>query len=542
MDRRRSALNRNDLSNGWRAALAAPPVLIWSLFFALPVGMLLARYTRLASLSEIADDRVLRGVLWFSLWQAVLSTVLTVLVGLGPAYLLSHYRFRGRALLLALVNAAFVLPTIVVGTAFLALLPTSIERGALAVILAHIFFNIAVIVRVVGGVWQQLPDDLSAAARTLGASPWQAFRRIALPLLAPAIVTAASVVFALTFTSFGVVRVLGGPGRSTIEMEIWLRATRLGDIELAGMLSIIQVLAIAAVLLAGQRLRRRVGQHWQLAPVARRLPRRGNERRCVAVGTWVLALALIAPMLALIERSLRATSGYSLSAWRALVTGTVPGQRPAGARPPDVLAAIANSLRFALIATLLSTAVGVCASLAISRARRLGRIADGAMMLPLATSAVTIGFGMLITFDRSPFDWRASPMMIPLGHSLIAIPFVIRTVLPVLRAISAQRRVAAATLGASPLRVLLSIDGRSMLPAVGAGAGFAATLSLGEIGATSLLTRQGRQTVPLAIAELSGRPGAVFHAQGAALAVILAAVTVAVITIVDRLSSQNGLR
>ena len=77
---------------------------------------------------------------------------------------------------------------------------------------------------------------------------------------------------------------------------------------------------------------------------------------------------------------------------------------------------------------------------------------DTALMLPIATSAVTIGFGILITFDEDPVDWRGSWWIVPIGQALVAIPFVVRTVLPVLRGVEVRRLEAAATLGASPLR------------------------------------------------------------------------------------------
>ena len=94
-----------------------------------------------------------------------------------------------------------------------------------AILLAHVVFNLAVVVRTVGAVWDHLPPDLEAAAATLGASPWRAFREVTLPLLRPAILAAASIVFVFTFTSFGVIRVLGDAGTSTIEVEVWRQAT-----------------------------------------------------------------------------------------------------------------------------------------------------------------------------------------------------------------------------------------------------------------------------------------------------------------------------
>src|SRR4029077_18561284 len=80
-------------------------------------------------------------VVWFTLWQAVASTALTLLVGLAPAYVFARYRFPGRTLLLGLMTAMFVLPTVVMGAAILAVAPGSIDHTVWAVLIAHVIFN-----------------------------------------------------------------------------------------------------------------------------------------------------------------------------------------------------------------------------------------------------------------------------------------------------------------------------------------------------------------------------------------------------------------
>ena len=112
-------------------------------------------------------------------------------------------------------------------------------------------------------------------------------------------------------------------------------------------------------------------------------------------------------------------------------------------------------------------------------------------MLPIATSAVTIGFGILITFDQPPVDWRASPLIVPIGQALVAVPFVVRLVLPVLRGIDPHLLEAAATLGASPVRAWREVTLRHLRRPLILAAGLAAAISLGEFGATSFLSRRG---------------------------------------------------
>jgi thiamine transport system permease protein len=135
---------------------------------------------------------------------------------------------------------------------------------------------------------------------------------------------------------------------------------------------------------------------------------------------------------------------------------------------------------------------------------------------------------------------------VPLGHALVAAPFVVRTMLPVLRARPTGWIEAAGTLGASPLRAWWSIDVASLKRPMVASAGFAAAISLGEFGATTFLTRSGDETLPIAIARLLGRAGDIPRAQGSVLAVMLAAVTLAILIAVeaadrDLIDRQTGL-
>ncbi len=538
--RSRRSQRPNQLPRWALVCLATPAVLLIGGFYLWPVVTLVLESVTTDSVRRALTDPVLRRIVWFTTWQAVLSTSLTVIIGLVPAWLLARYEFTGRRTVTTLVIVPFVLPTVVVGAAFLALLPDSLDQSVTAILLAHIFFNVAVVVRGVGGFWEQLPVDLVAAARTLGASPQRAFRDVTLPLLAPAIYASASVVFLLTFTSFGVVRLLGGPANSTVEVEIWQRATRLGDVGVAAVLSIGQLVLVGVAVLWFSRLQRRRRVAFGLRPTnQRRRPASGRERVLVLVTAVAIVVAVCAPLISLVERSLRTGTGHSLAAWQAVFFGAEPGSaRPTGP-PVDAFGSLTVSLRFSIIAAAISVVIGGSASLAIVALGRSGRLIDVGVMLPLGTSAVTIGFGLLITFDHSPVDWRSAPWLIPLGHALVATPLVVRTVLPVLRSVDPQLRSAAATLGASPMRAWRETDLRFAAPALATGAAFAMAISLGEFGATSFLTRQGRATLPIAIDQLLARPGAALHAQGYVLATVLAALTFAVVGVVE-LSRRSG--
>ena len=156
-------------------------------------------------------------------------------------------------------------------------------------------------------------------------------------------------------------------------------------------------------------------------------------------------------------------------------------------------------------------------------------------MLPLGVSAVTLGFGFLITLDQPPLDLRDSPLLVPIAQALVALPLVVRTLVPVLAGIDDRQRQAAASLGAGPLRALLTVDLPAMWKPLLAAAGFAFAVSLGEFGATSFLARDDHPTLPIVIFRLIGHPGAMNYGMALAASVVLAATTAVVMLAVERL-------
>jgi len=309
------------------------------------------------------------------------------------------------------------------------------------------------------------------------------------------------------------------------------RATQLGDTAGAAILAVGQLVVIGLVVWWSARLQRRHTRALGLRPLARRRhPRRGRERGLVAITALVTGVIVAAPLLALVERSLRTRDGWSLEAWRTLGRPEVRRGIRLGIDPLD---ALVTSLRTAALATFVAVAIGGLAAVGIVAARRAGRLLDTGLMLPIATSAVTIGFGMLITFDEGWYDWRASWWLVPVGQALVAVPFVVRTTLPVLRGIDPHLHEAAATLGAGPARAWREVTLPHLWRPLLTAAGLAAAISLGEFGATSFLSRAGSETVPVAIERLLGRTGAVLQAQAYALSAILAAATIAVVLLLE---------
>jgi thiamine transport system permease protein len=538
-DRRR---RRGTRPTTW-LALAALPLAFLGVFFAFPLYSIIERGLRDGSLGDVLARSSTRDVAWFTLWQAAVSTVSTLLVGLPAAWAIARFDFPGRRALRAGLVVPFVLPTLVVGAALRALFerlglddgPVRLEGTVGAILLAHVVFNVAVVVRVVGGYWNLLDPRAEEAARMLGAGRVRTAVEVTLPRLAPAIWSAVVIVFLFCFTSFGVILTVGGPGHPTLETEIWRYATQRTDFATAAALALVQLVAVVTLVVVGNVLERRASRQ---APARRPLvPRRARGSRQVAALAAALAPAvslLVLPLAVLVERSLRDPGGgYGLGNYRALTERSDRGIFV----PP--LESVGNSLRYAAVAALIATVVGAVAAVVVVHARR-GRALDVALMVPLGTSAVTLGFGILVALDEPPLDLRTSWIIVPVAQALVGIPFVLRSMVPALRAVDDRQREAASVLGANARRVRLEVDVPVARRGLMVGAAFAFAVSLGEFGATSFLARPDAPTVPVAMYRLLGQPSAALRGQAMALGVLLAALTAISVLVIDRLRPKDA--
>ncbi|MFF1705702.1 ABC transporter permease [Streptomyces sp. NPDC058252] len=536
-----------------RLGLMAVPVAFFAVFFAYPVAAIVGRGLkvdgawRFGRIGDVLAQSDIRHVLWFTTWQALASTALTLLIALPGAYVFARFDFRGKQILRAVVTVPFVLPTVVVGTAFLAL----VGRGGLldqlwgvrldttvwAILLAHVFFNYAVVVRTVGGLWSQLDPRQEEAARMLGASRFAAWRKVTLPALSPAVAAAALMVFLFTFTSFGVVQILGGPTFSTLEVEIYRQTSEIFDLATAAVLTIIQFVAVGAILAVHARtVRRRETALRLVAPeTTARRPRGAGQRTLLAGVLASILILLVLPLGVLVQRSFDTPGGYGFAYYKALTSAD------GGIFLVAPIEAIGNSLEYAFAATAIAVLIGGLAAAALTR-RDTGRLVrgfDALLMLPLGVSAVTVGFGFLIALDKPPLDLRASWILVPLAQALVGAPFVVRTMLPVLRAVDGRLREAAAVLGASPWRVWREVDLPMVRRALLIAAGFAFAVSLGEFGATVFIARPDNPTLPVAVARLLGRAGDLNYGQAMALSTILMVVCAVALLLLERVRTDR---
>ncbi len=541
---------------GERAAWALGvglPLAFLAVFFAWPVTALVARGLApdgrldLSGFVEVLGRARTWRIIRATLVQATAATAACVVLGVPGAAVLYRRRFPGRDLLRAVVIVPFVLPGVVVGVAFHALVTTGgplggagLDGTTTAVVAAMVFFNYGLVVRTVGTMWSRLDPRAVEAARALGASPWRAWRTVTLPSLAPAIASAASITFLLCATAYGVVLVLGGTGTGTIETEIYILTAQYLKLRDAAVLSVVQLVVVAVALWAVERARRASQARLALRLDVPARPLRGGDLPALALTLAVVAGLLVGPVAVLVARSLRRAGRWTTANYTDLSS---TGGR--NALTVTVWEAAASSLRTAAVAALIALAVGAAVSLAVSRrprsrllARGVGAL-DAAFMLPLGVSAVTVGFGFLITLTRPPLALTRSWWIIPLAQAVVAVPLVVRTLLPALRAIDPRQREAAAALGAGPGRVLATVDGPHLLRAGGLAAGFALATSLGEFGATSFLARPEAPTLPVVLYRLIGSPGDQNQGMGLAAGVVLALGTAAIMLVCEWLQTAR---
>jgi thiamine transport system permease protein len=530
------------------ALLWLAPLTFLGVFFFYPFFRILAFSFDLSTLTS-NNLQLAFSVLSFTLYQAILSTILTFIIGLPAAFLFARFDFRGKPLLRALTAVPFMLPTVVVAAGFNALLGSrgwisllfhlSFQfTGTLtAILLAHVFYNTTIVIRIVSTALSQLDPKLEHAARSLGADERRVWWNVTLPLLRPSLFAAAMLVFLFDFTSFGVILLLGGPQFATLEVAIYIQALQMLNLPLAALLAFIQLFCTLIFSVIYTRLVTRTTVQTAPRSSLARKPKTWREKIFVAALCVLLFAFFVLPLLALPLRSVS-----RLDADRAQLGSVQTGlttdyytelfvnRKNSIFYVPPFQAAL-NSLGYATATVALSLLLGFPAASALAKPGRLEKILDPILMLPLGASAVTLGLGFIISFGAL----LTSPFMIPFAHTLVALPFVIRTLQSSIASIPDRLRQAATNLGASPFKVWQNVDWPILRRATLSASVFAFTISLGEFGATSLLSRPEFPTIPIAIYRFLSQPGGLNYGQAMAMATILMALTAAAILIIEKM-------
>ncbi len=542
--------------------LAMIPVVFLLMFYLLPVIEIFRYSFSGGFLGEFLnrDWGLVLRTLGFTFWQALLSTGLTLLIGIPAAYVLYRFDFRGRVAIRTITAIPFILPTVVVAAGINALVgprgwlnlilqenfqldspPIHLVGTLSAILIAHVFYNLTIVIRMVGSTWSGLNPRMDAAAKTLGANPLKVLLRITLPLLNPVIAAAAILVFLFDFTSFGVILLLGGPGFATLEVEVYTQAMALFNLPLASILALIQLTSTIALTVIYQFLS---SKSVPLVPADQQKtlirPTGLRQKIFLSVMLALIMILTLSPMLSLVSRSFvrvdadraqlgQVSTGLTLANYQALVNNP---RQDYFYIPP--IRAIWNSFKFAILTAVLSVTLGLMSVYGFQRIRHSKKILDVLLMIPLGTSAVTLGLGYVIFFNKPPFLWGSSQWLIPMAHTLVALPFVVRGLSPALAAIPNSYRQSAAVLGASPREVIMKIDLPLIRTTLLSSFVFAFTISLGEFGATTFLSRPDYPTIPIAIYRFLSQPGGINYGQAMAMSTILMLVCAAGIVFIEK--------
>lgn len=471
-----------------------------------------------------ADAAALR----FTVMQAALSALASCVLAVPLARALARRAFPGRGLLIRLLAAPFLLPVIVAVLGLLAVfgrsgpvnsvlsalgLPGISIFGLHGVVLAHVFLNLPLAARMVLQGWQAIPAERFRLAMALGMPPAAQFRHLEWPMLRAILPGAAATVFLICLTSFAVALTLGGgPAASTLELSIYQALRFDFDLGRAALLAAAQFALCGAVTLAMLGVARPLGFGAGLGR-ARPVPAPGGWRRMVDVAVIALAvILLLAPLLAVALKGLPGLLALPSSIWPALV----------------------RSLLLAVFSAALSTTVALILSLAAAKGQGWLEIAA---MLPLSASGLVMGTGLfLVVQPILPPETLALPVTL-LVNAALALPFLVRLLLPEARALRADYDRLADSLGLSGAARLRFVTLPRLARPLGFGTGLAAALSMGDLGVIALFAGEQSETLPLLVQRLMGA----YRMEAAAgTALVLVFFSFALFWAFDRLGARHA--
>ncbi len=472
----------------WAPALLAAALLFF--LWAATAGALMASGVRLVP--HVLRDPVVLRALKFSFLQAVISAGLAVLTAIPLAYLNATYDYPGRSVIETLTTLPFTLPTISVALAFLLLARAGfVPSGWPAIVLAHAYFNFGVCSQMMSSALATVGLRLEEAAEVLGASPIRRFTRVVLPLALRGVVSGFTLTFALSFTSFAIPLLLGGPKYRTLEVEIYSLYKVFLDPERASAAALVQLgVTMAVALVALRGVPRAISRE-----VRRRKPLSGLLPYLLASYGYLCALVALYPVAYLFARSLfdPLTDRFDPSVYARVLS--LSHDPSLGTAP---ISALLNSLFFATITAVLTLTAASLISAAAPRARSVALLIT---TLPLGTSSITAALGLYALGAKLDLPgW----VLIAGSHALIAAPFAIRAIESGISGLSESLVDAAETLGLSRLDATFRVLLPAAMPAVLAAAFYSLAMSLSETAAVALLSDPRTQTLTVAALRYAG--------------------------------------
>lgn len=494
------------------------PVVFITLLFYLPLLLTLSEGINSNFFIEIFKSNYYKRIISFTFYQAILSSLLSIIIAIPGSYLVTRYNFPGKKLFISLTSLPFVLPSILTVLGFVLLFgnngvlnrllidifnfdkpPIKILYSIKAVLLAHIFYNFPLAIRIISSLWKKIPYELNEASYSLGSGKLKTFFKVTLPYLSSGLVTSFTLIFLYCFMSFGIILVLGGgPALSTIEVEVYRFARISLNLPKAATLSLIESFVTVTVLFFYMKYDNKKLN----LPQGRKLVKKLKPYSGALFTLYLIPLFLIllAPLLTIVVNSFIHKTGFTGSGhlslhWYKSIFGALENRFTLTA-----LNAIKNSLLLGFCTVMLSLPLSLLITFNMSLKFKFKTIYKILFFLPMGVSSIIIGLSYL-TVSKSSGSYIA----IILAHTVISLPISIRSINTVYKTVDQSLIEASQSLGLNRFKTFLKIE----LPLIKSGmvtAGiFSFALSIGEMNASIMLAPSGFITIPLAIYQLIGK-------------------------------------
>ena len=527
--------------DGFYRRMALPALIVTAVVFILPVGAVLLRaFSSEGGLIAVITDPYTWRLLGFTVWESFLSAAASVLLAIPFAVFFSKYTFPGRRAILTMSDAAFALPAVLAVLGFVIwygnngivnnmLKAVSGGKWSVkilysfgAIILAHVYLNFPVAFSLITSSLSSMSDTEEKASELLGASGFRTFFKVTLPKVRGTLIAAFTLIFLFCFPSFLIVMGLGGnPRFFTLEAEIYKRTYTDVNPASSAALAIFSfiIMALLLVITGHGRNEKRVERR-QRVPVRAT----GGKKATAFVLSLLIFLFMAPPLLSILYRAFFTRDGaFTLKAWTDIATRAKSGTATS-------LSAIFNSVLVASLSAFI--AVNLAGRIAIGAVRTGSRFTPLLTSLPMAIGSVSMGLGFSFITAWLPFsNLLTSYLAVLAAHTVVVMPFAVRTILPGARRIPLRLSQAAMTLGGDPREAWRLVEKPLLKPYRRRAFAFAFALSLGEVNATLALSEGRVTTIPVLIYKMINQ----YNYQGAAaLAVVLLAIAITMFAIGEK--------
>ena len=507
-------------------------VLLLCLFFLFPFAtMLLNVFSNISqfftNLTFLFSNRVVFNAFYFSLLEATLSTLLCILLGFPGAYIFSHYSFSGDKMVKSLITVPFLLPPIVVviglitvygetgiiNTLFHGTLISHLIQleGFQGIILAHVYYNTPIIIRVVSVAWGQLDKDPLYVAETLGASRFTRLIRLELPQLRYAIISASIIVFLYCFTSFAIILSFGSDRYRTLEVVVYNIAALLPYLNytLASTLSLLQLIFLGSLIVLYYRISHKEFSQKKVGNGERQHLHHRNY--LIIAYLIILLLFSLLPMITIVYYSFMSFSGtLTLNNYFSLFSNQYNALIET-----SVISVLFNTIIIALLTVLLSLLIslGVLAGIRYLRLYSWDLAPDTSkilnsfqflLMLPLASSGILVSLGLSLLYQYTPLYGNLKLFVLVMAHTVASLPIVSRILIAGFAQLNPDIRNISFSLGANRWKTFTTIELPLVKKPILIASLFSFAISLGEFGSTYLINPHRTTTLSIAIYRLLG--------------------------------------